>query len=141
MTSTSRAPLATLKLRTRPSATRCTRKRTPTSRASASRKKSAITLSRQQHADPSGTAGGVTDHRVQQRDRADDQDRGHDHALDHALVVALGDERPKSLILAEGGEHDQRERHHPWEASPAPARRSGGPAPEKPFSNLSLKAR
>ena len=121
--STSRAPLPTRKLRTRPSTTRCTRNRAPSSSISISRKNSAITL-----------AGSVTAvettwkccagrrlrsglDRVQQRDRADDHERCDDHALDDRLVVALTDEGPQPLVEPEGGEDDQRDRHHPRQAS------------------------
>ena len=50
---------------------------------------------------------------MQQRDRADDRDRGHDHALDDGLVVALADERPQPLVQAERRQHDDRHDHDP----------------------------
>ena len=52
-------------------------------------------------------------HRVQQRDDPDHDDRGDEHALDHGLVVALADEPPQPLVLAERPEHHQGEHGHP----------------------------
>ncbi len=109
--STSRAPLAARKLRTRPSTTRWTRKRAPIRKASASRKNSAITL-------PGRVTGGGLEpdrrrDRVQEGDRAHDHERGHDQALDHRLVVALAHERPQPLVLAEQRQRHERDRHDP----------------------------
>ena len=39
--------------------------------------------------------------RMHERDAADDQQRGQDHALDHRLVVALPDVRPQPLVEPE----------------------------------------
>ena len=55
----------------------------------------------------------VPEDRVQQGDGADLEQGGHDHGLDHRLVVALADERPQPLVLAEGGDHDHGHRDDP----------------------------
>ena len=50
---------------------------------------------------------------MQKRDRADDQQRRHDHALDDRLVVPLADERPQALIEPERGEDDEHDGNDP----------------------------
>ena len=65
------------------------------------------------HAGGQGDAGALPDHRVHQRDHADDRQGRDDRALGQRFVVALADVTPEPLVGAKSCEDDKNERHGP----------------------------
>ena len=63
----------------------------------------------------------VGDDRVQERDEPDDHDGGHQHRLEHRLVVPAADEPPQPLVLAERAEADERHHHDAGDRRPQQA--------------------
>ena len=88
--------------------------------------------------DRRGLLAGRRGDRVQEGDGAHHDERGNDDGLDDRLVVALADERPQPLVLAEHRQRHQRDRHDPvdrrGEQVPVlvvgPAETVGEPQPE-----------